>query len=140
MPQALWAKQETPCLPESKDQQDHRESKHAGNVPAHTERMYLHAHTHARELTPPLDEKRLDFPLFSPLTNPGRSKGCLAEEKGTGSCAKTLSTGLMRRWLGRCLPHKVLGSVHSTCIKSWWPPTSNASPGEVETVVIPAAP
>lgn len=45
MPQALWAKQETPRLPESKDQQDHRESKHAGNVPAHTERMHLHAHT-----------------------------------------------------------------------------------------------
>lgn len=45
MPQVLWVKQETPRLPDCQDQQDCRESKHAGNFPAHTERMHLHAHT-----------------------------------------------------------------------------------------------
>lgn len=99
MPRALWARQETPRLPDLQHQQDHRESKHAGNFQL-TLKECTYTCTHAYILTLPFNEKGLDFPMFSPLTNPDGSKGCRTEEKVTASCAKTASVGL-GRWLAQ---------------------------------------
>lgn len=75
MPWAPREKQETPHrLPDRQTQQDHRQSKHAGNFQL-TLKECTYTCTHAHTLTPPFNKKGLDFPASSPLTDPAGQRG-----------------------------------------------------------------